>query len=69
MKYRFLLTNRKAETGSFECDLKSDPAAKRMAADIVHGVSFIQRITIYRLLTDDSCGPITCIGMCDREDL
>lgn len=69
MRYRFLLTNRDGETGSFEWSCESRSYAREMAARIVRNVTFIQEVTIYRLLTDDSCGPISYIGTCNREDL
>lgn len=69
MRYRFLLTNRDGASGSFEWSCESDSKAREMAASIVRDVTFIIDVTIYRLLTDDSCGPISYIGTCNREDL
>ena len=69
MWYRFLLTNREGASGSFEWRLESDDSAKKMAANIVQGVTYVRDITVYRLLTYDSCGPIVFIATVDRSDL
>lgn len=69
MKYRFLVTNHEGESDSFELILESDTSAQKMATIIVHGVRWIRDITIYRLLTEDSCGPIVFIATVDRSDL
>ena len=69
MKYRFLLTNREGRIGAFEWKLKTDTAARKMAGYIYLGVPFVKEVTIYRLLTDDSCGPITFIATVKLNDL
>lgn len=69
MKYRFLLTNHVGAIGAFEWKLKTDTAARKMATNIYLGVPFVQEVKIYRLLTDDSCGPITFIATVNRNEL
>ena len=69
MWYRFLVTNREGACGSFEWKFESDDSARKMAANMVHGLTYVRDITIYRLLTFDSCGPIVFIATVDRSDL
>lgn len=69
MKYRFLLTNRDGESGSFEWPHSSAAKARQMATSIVHDVAFIQSAKVYLLTTDDSCGPSVCISTVNRKDL
>ncbi len=69
MKYRFLVTNREGAIDSFELVLESDADAKKMASIIVLGVRWIRDITIHRLLTEDSYGPVAFIAIIDRDDL
>ena len=69
MRYRFLVTNREGASGSFEWYYESDADAQNMATIIVLGVRWIRDITIYRLLTEDSCGPIVFIATVNRSDL
>lgn len=69
MRYRFLVTNREGASGSFEWNHESDADAQNMAASIVHSLTFVRDITVYRMLTLDSCGPIVFIATVDRSDL
>ena len=69
MKYRFLVTNREGASGSFEWNHENDADAQNMAACMVHGLTYVRDITIYRLLTLDSCGPIIFIATVERSDL
>ena len=69
MKYRFLVTNREGERDFFELVLERDADAKKMASIIIRGIRWIRDITVHRLLTEDSCGPIYFIVTIDRDDL
>lgn len=69
MKYRFLLTNREGASGSFECNLENDASAQKMAASIVLGVTFILDASVFRLLSDDSCGAIAFIATVNYNNL
>ena len=69
MRYKFYLTNRKWEEGSFICNLESDGVARLTAASIIHGVAFIESVEIYRILTDNSDGLKAYVGTCDRKNL
>lgn len=69
MRYRFLVTNREGAIGSFEWNHESDADAQNMAACMVHGLTYVWDITIYRLQTLDSCGPIVFIATVNRDDL
>ena len=69
MKYRFLVTNREGASGSFEWGCLYDSHAREMASRIVDGIPYIQDVTIYRLLSKDSCGPIAYVDTVKRSDL
>lgn len=69
MRYRFLVTNREGASGSFECNLVNDASAQNMAFSIFINVSFIQVVTVYRLLSDDNCGPVAFIATVNYNNL
>ena len=58
MRYRFLVRDYDGFSHSHEKECESDDAARKVAKRMVADVYFVELVTLYRLETDDSCGPI-----------
>lgn len=69
MKFRFLVKDYDGFSHSVEDEFISIDAAKERAKEMVMDVNFVESVTLYSLLTDDSCGPIKYIDEIRYEDL
>lgn len=58
MKYRFLIKDFNGDSNDCEFRFPGDCSARQAASSLVNDTYFISSVTLYRLLTDDSCGPI-----------
>ena len=67
--FRFLVKDYDGFSHSFEEDLVDVDAAIERAKEMVMDVNFVEYVTLYSLLSDDSCGPIRYIDEFRYEDL
>ena len=67
--FRFLVKDYDGFSHSFEEDLVDVDAAIERAKEMVMDVNFVESVTLYSLLSDDSCGPIRYIDEFRYEDL
>lgn len=69
MKFRFLVKDYDGFSHSIEKVFTNVDAAIEGAKALVMDVNFVESVTLYSLLTDDSCGPIKYIDDFRYEDL
>lgn len=69
MRFRFLVKDYDGFSHSVEHEFIDIDAAKERAKEMVMDVNFVESVTLYSLLTDDSCGPIRYIDEIRYEDL
>lgn len=69
MRFRFLIKDYDGFSHTVEKVFTSNDAAKEGANRLVMDVNFVESVTLYSLLTDDSCGPIKYIGEYRYGDL
>ena len=65
MKYRFFIVDYDNECHSIEKDFSSYQDALIQVRLFLSDVDSVMSIDLYRLMTDDSCGPIKWVGMFD----
>lgn len=69
MKFRFFIKDYDGFSHSVEDEFIEVDAAKKGAKEMVMDVNFVESVTLYSLLTDDSCGPIKYIDEFRYGDL
>lgn len=67
MKYRFLIQDFNGDSNDCEFRFASDDAALLAASSLVTNTCFIRSVICYRLLTNDSCGPIKYMDSFENE--
>lgn len=69
MRFRFLIKDYDGFSHTVEKVFTSIDAAIEGAERLVMDVNFVESVTLYSQLTDDSCGPIKYIGEYRYGDL
>lgn len=69
MRFRFLIKDYDGFSHTVEKVFTSIDAAIEVAERLVMDVNFVESVTLYSLLTNDSCGPIKYIGEFRYGDL
>lgn len=69
MRFRFLIKDYDGFSHTVEKVFTSIETAIEGAKMLVMDVYFVESVTLYSLLTDDSCGPIRYIDEFRYEDL
>lgn len=69
MKYRFLIVDYDNECHSEEMDFSCYQDALVQVNLLLSGVDSVKAIDLYRLHSDDSCGPMTWVGMFDLNSV
>lgn len=69
MRFRFLVKDYDGFSHSYENEFIDVDAAKERAKEMLMDVNFVESVTLYSLLTADSCGPIRYIDEFRYEDL
>lgn len=60
--YRFLITDSDGFLHTIEKPFTSEADAVKAAKTLLTGVNFFTSVTLYMMLSQDSCGPIRYIG-------
>lgn len=60
--YRFLITDSDDFLHTIEKPFTSEADAIKAAKSLVTAVEFVSSVTLYMMLSQDSCGPIRYIG-------
>lgn len=68
-RYRILVKDLDGFSHSSEKYFNSVREAITHAKDLTSDVNFVESVTLYLLLTSDSCGPIRYIGYYEYGDL
>lgn len=69
MRFKFIFKDYDGFSHTVEKVFTSIDAAIEGANRLVMDVNFVESVTLYSLLTDDSCGPIKYIGEYRYGDL
>lgn len=69
MRFRFLVKDYDGFSHCSEKEFISIDEAEKEAKRMVMDVNFVESVTLYSLLSDDSCGPIRYIDEFRYEDL
>lgn len=67
MRYRFIISDYYGESHDNEFRFASDDAALLAASSLVTNTCFIRSVICYRLLANDSCGPIEYMDSFEYE--
>lgn len=62
MRFRFLVKDYDGFSHTVEKECSSIDAAKERAKGMLMDVNLVESVTIYSILTEDSCGPDRYIG-------
>lgn len=68
-RYRFLIKDLDGFSHCSEKEFSCVRDAIKTAKDLTTDVNFVESVTLYLLLTSDSCGPIRYIGFYEYGDL
>ena len=69
MNFRFLVKDYDGFSHEVEEEFSSIDAAKERAKGMLMDVNFVESVTLYSLLSNDSCGPIKYVGWYRYGDL
>lgn len=69
MRFKFIIKDYDGFSHKVEKVFTSIDAAIEGANRLEMGVNFVESVTLYSMLTDDSCGPIKYIGEYRYGDL
>lgn len=69
MKYRFLVKDLDGFTHSIERECETEAAAVKVAKSMCSDVYFVVSVTLYLMLSQDSCGPIRYVEYFTYGDL